>query len=74
MYLSVKAHYENGQVILDEPMPIAGNSKGVYVILEDDLTVPLATIKDPDFLVSESSLSKDWLSEEDERWDTLLKA
>ncbi|MFN0048488.1 MAG: hypothetical protein ACKVOU_05140 [Cytophagales bacterium] len=74
MYLSIKAHYENGQVILDEPMPIFGNSKGLYVILDDDLTRSNATaLKDGDFLVNEQSLAKDWLSEEDNRWDSLLK-
>ncbi len=36
MYPSVKVHYENGQFILDEPMPVSGNVKGIFVILEEE--------------------------------------
>ena len=56
MYPSVKVHYENGNFILDEPMPVKGNVRGVFVILEAN---PVKNqINNPDFFANSAAATK----------------
>ncbi len=47
--------------------------KNEGVILKNTTRVDEGMDKAKSYMVSEQSLSKDWLSEEDSRWDTVLK-
>lgn len=47
--------------------------KNEEVILKNTTRVDEGMDKAKSYMVSEQSLSKDWLSEEDSRWDTVLK-
>jgi len=51
-------------------MPVKGNVRGVFVILEDSTVKNL--IDNREFFENKSSLAKYWLSDENNCWDALL--
>lgn len=73
MFKTLKAKINSkGEVELLEPIKLKKESNAILTILEDEIGAG-ETDTNELIILNEKSLSEDWNSKSDSRWDTILK-